>query len=162
MRNAYARGEGPFVKAHALIAGCRNGAHLQKKVKKFGMLVRPTPRAYIGPQLRFFWADDAYTDRAVVFRSGWFNWPIKNVAEFYRPVAALAKQVQRSDSRKGAHFVEGWSSVIGEELLNDIQLGGAEIFEYSEAEALRDRRIDAIKYCVRSGNFNPLSTAVGE
>src|SRR5690242_13959928 len=93
-------------KAQALIAGRRNGAHLQKKLTKFRILVRPTPRAYIGPQLCFFWADDAYADRTMVFRCGWFNWPIKNVAEFYRPVAASAKQVQRGNSRKGAHFVK--------------------------------------------------------
>ena len=66
MKAQYTSGTGFAVKfskkAQALIAGCRNGAHLEKKLTKFRMLVPPTSRAYIGPKLGFFCTNDADSD----------------------------------------------------------------------------------------------------
>src|SRR5215475_11544021 len=126
------------------------------------MLVRPCPRAYIRPQLRFFWTYDAYGDCTVVSRCARLNRPKKNVAEFDWPVAACAEQVEGSHSSKGTDFVKDGSRAIQKEALNDIKSVRAQVLEYAETKALSDRRIDAIKDRVRSCNCNPLGTAIGE
>lgn len=51
----------------------------------------PAPGAYIGPQLYFFWTDDAHPNLPLVFSSRWLNRPVKDVAEFDGPVVARAE-----------------------------------------------------------------------
>jgi hypothetical protein len=38
--------------AQTVLACCRYGTEIEKKIAKFGMFVRPSPCAYVAPQLR--------------------------------------------------------------------------------------------------------------
>jgi hypothetical protein len=44
--------------AQTVRACCRYGTEIQKKIARFGMVVRPAPQAYVIPQLRFIRCDD--------------------------------------------------------------------------------------------------------
>lgn len=126
------------------------------------MFVCPASSAYVSPELRFFRTDDARTNKVVVLSPWLLNWPVKDVADLDRSVAARTEQIERSDPCERAHFMKHWRAAVDIEALNDIQRGRAQFREYAESETLSDRRVDAIEDCVCPSAFNPLSTAAGE
>jgi hypothetical protein len=57
-------------KARTLVARGKDGAKLQQRFPKFWKFVRPSPCAYVSPELGFVWSDDAHSDRAGAFCRG--------------------------------------------------------------------------------------------
>jgi hypothetical protein len=80
-------------KARTLVASGEDGAKLQQRFPKFRKFVRPSPCAYVSPELDFVWSDDAHIDMTLgdvagVFGRGPLDRPGKNVADLDWPVVA--------------------------------------------------------------------------
>jgi hypothetical protein len=75
-------------KARTLVARGEDGAKLQQRFSKFRKFLRPSPCAYVSPELGFVWSDDAHSDMAGVFGRGPLDRPIKDIADLDRPVVA--------------------------------------------------------------------------
>src|SRR5215471_18342142 len=125
------------------------------------MFVGPAADVDIGPQFRLFRADDANFDVSAVLLCRLFHDTIEHVADLDRPVVASAKEIESRHSHKRTYFMLHGSAPFDKEALDEIQRRGRQIFEYTEAERLGDRRIDAIEYCISTGTFDPAGAGFG-
>jgi len=87
------------------LAGRRNPAGFEQKVREFGMFVRLASGMDARPQLSFLGADPAHMDTTVVCRRRPLQGQIEHVADFDGPVVAASDQVQSCRSGERTHFV---------------------------------------------------------
>src|SRR5207302_680210 len=80
--------------------------HHYQKFPEFGMIVRPTPRAYFVPELRLFRTGNAYRDVGGMLRDASFNRAVENVADLLWRVPASAKQAQGGNADQRTHFMK--------------------------------------------------------
>ena len=86
---------------------------------------------------------------------------MQHAAYFDGAVTASAQQVKRGNAGQGTYFVYNDGSPIQEKGLNGIQCGRGQRLEESQAEALRNRRVNSVEDSIGAGALYPDGPAIG-